>query len=53
MKLLSPDLAKYPGYLDQFSREAETAAHLQHPHICRVLDYGCADLKGGDGAAVA
>jgi serine/threonine protein kinase len=40
MKLLSPELARYAGYREQFEREARTAAALQHPHICQVLDSG-------------
>jgi serine/threonine-protein kinase len=45
VKILSPSLAGYPGYLEHFNREAETAVHLRHPHICRVLDYGRASVR--------
>ena len=45
VKLLSPELVRYPGYRDQFQREAEMAAELRHPHICRVMDYGSADIQ--------
>jgi serine/threonine protein kinase len=40
VKILSPGLARYTGYREQFSREAETASQIRHPNICRVLDYG-------------
>src|SRR5262249_6237071 len=40
VKLLSPALRQYPGYREQFEREAEIAAKLSHAHICQVLDYG-------------
>jgi len=45
IKLLSPSLASYPGYLELFEREAFTAAQLSHPHICKILDYGRAPLR--------
>jgi len=40
VKILSPELAAYPGYLDQLNREAGIAARLQHPHIAKVIDFG-------------
>jgi len=46
LKLLSPELAKYPEYLESFRREAELARQLHHPHICRVLDYGQSEVTG-------
>ena len=52
VKVLSPKLAEYPGYLDAFNREAETAARLRHPHICRVLDYGQSRLRAAGGETV-
>ena len=45
IKILSPSLAAYAGYLEHFNREARSAADLQHPHICRVLDYGQASIR--------
>jgi serine/threonine protein kinase len=45
IKILSPTLARYPGYLEHFNREAEMAVRLRHPHICRVLDYGQTRLQ--------
>ncbi len=52
VKLLSPSLTRYPGYLKKFDREAEAAAALRHPHICRVLDHGQTSLRlpGGETA---
>jgi serine/threonine protein kinase len=47
VKILSPSLAGYPGYLEHFNREAEIAAGLHHPHICQVLDYGQASVRIG------
>ena len=44
VKILSPSLANYPGYLEQFRREAETAARLRHPRICKVIDSGQARI---------
>src|SRR6266700_2651866 len=32
-----------PKTQEQFRREARTIAHLQHPHIVRVLDFGLDD----------
>jgi serine/threonine protein kinase len=32
-----------PSTHEQFRREARTIAHLQHPHIVRVLDFGFQD----------
>src|SRR6185369_7750421 len=47
VKLLSAELASYPGYRDQFEQEAKLAMQLQHPHICQVLDNGVADIDVG------
>jgi serine/threonine protein kinase len=49
VKLLSPTLASYPGYLDQFEREAQTAAELDHPNICRIYEHGSAPLSFSPG----
>jgi serine/threonine-protein kinase len=47
IKLLSPTLAAYPGYLDQFNREAQAAAEVSHPNICKIYEHGCAPLRFG------
>ncbi len=39
LKVLRPELAATLGP-DRFRREIETAARLQHPHICSVYDSG-------------
>lgn len=50
IKILSPILAEYPGYLDELIREAETAAGLKHPHIAGVLDFGVTTVQMPTGA---
>lgn len=53
VKILSPSLAGYTGYLEQFNHEAEMAVRLRHPHICRVLDYGQSTVRIGAQPSVA
>ncbi|MEO8394776.1 MAG: protein kinase [Chloroflexota bacterium] len=43
VKVLSPQLAQQTGYIDRFTREAHTAASLEHAHIVPVYDYGVQD----------
>ncbi len=43
VKVMSPDIARDPGFVERFAREAELIASLQHPHILPVIDYGEAD----------
>ncbi len=52
LKLLSPDFARYAGYREQFEREARTAAELQHPYICQVLDSGVTRFVAPDGRQI-
>ncbi|MCD4685442.1 MAG: serine/threonine protein kinase, partial [Anaerolineae bacterium] len=44
IKVMPPTLAADANFLTRFSREAETAAALEHPHIIPVYDYG---VEGG------
>jgi serine/threonine protein kinase len=44
VKILSPALVRHSGYREQFEREANIASRLQHPNICRVLDFGDTEL---------
>ena len=37
------DVQMEPEAQEQFRREARTIAHLQHPHIVQVLDFGIDD----------
>jgi serine/threonine protein kinase len=47
VKLLAPGFSQWPGYRESFEAEAEIAAGLQHPHICRLEDHGEADITHG------
>ncbi len=40
IKVLPSTLAQQTGYMERFTREAETAAALEHPHIVPIVDYG-------------
>jgi serine/threonine protein kinase len=40
IKVLSPELAKEPGYEERFRREAYTAARLTEPHIVPIYEAG-------------
>jgi serine/threonine protein kinase len=44
VKVLPAALAADPDYVARFTREAETAAALEHPHIIPIYDYG---VEGG------
>jgi hypothetical protein len=43
VKILKPDLASDPRWIERFSRELRLARQLQHPNVCRVFDIGQAD----------
>lgn len=40
VKVLQPALATDTAFLGRFRTEAKSAASLNHPHICRVFDWG-------------
>jgi serine/threonine protein kinase len=52
LKLLSPQLLKYPGYRERFRRRAEITSQLQHPHVCRISDLGQTRIVGRDGTPI-
>ncbi|MCU0497316.1 MAG: protein kinase [Anaerolineae bacterium] len=40
VKVLPSAFSENPGYVERFTREAETSASLEHPNIVPVFDYG-------------
>jgi serine/threonine protein kinase len=40
VKILHPELIDNPGLVQRFEREAQTAAHLDHPNSVHVMDFG-------------
>jgi serine/threonine protein kinase len=40
VKVLSPTLHNDPSFAQQFTQEVDVIAHLQHPHIIPVYDFG-------------
>jgi serine/threonine protein kinase len=43
VKVLKPELAADPRWIERFSRELRLARQIQHPNVCRVFDIGEAD----------
>ncbi|HEX9890033.1 MAG TPA: protein kinase, partial [Nitriliruptorales bacterium] len=44
IKLLHPQFATDPAFLDRFRREARAAAALNHPNVVSVFDWGEAEV---------
>ena len=40
LKVLPRTFLHDPGFLERFNREVEVIAHLEHPHIVPIYDYG-------------
>src|SRR3979490_3265541 len=40
VKVLFPEYARDPSFVERFRREAKNSAMLQHPNIVSVYDYG-------------
>jgi serine/threonine protein kinase len=43
IKLLKPELAADPRWIERFSRELRLGRQMQHPNVCRIFDIGQAD----------
>lgn len=43
VKVLPPHLLHDPNFYERFEREVDVIAHLEHPHILPIYDYGQSD----------
>ncbi len=43
IKILPPALMHDPAFYERFTREVDVIAHLEHPHILPIYDYGEAE----------
>src|SRR5690348_3315730 len=40
LKVLFPEFAREPSFVERFRREAQAAANLNHPNIVAIYDWG-------------
>ncbi|MCE7946823.1 MAG: serine/threonine protein kinase [Chloroflexi bacterium CFX4] len=43
IKVMTPEIANDPGFVERFQREARIIGRLEHPHILPVIDFGESD----------
>jgi tRNA A-37 threonylcarbamoyl transferase component Bud32 len=43
LKILPPEIGRDPAFAERFAREAQALAHLSHPHIVAIHDFGRRD----------
>lgn len=43
VKVIHPHLARDADFVDMFLDEARIVSHIDHPNVCRVLDFGKSD----------
>ena len=53
VKVLSPELAGLPHYLDAFRHEVRAAASIDHPGVAMVVDHGVVDDAAADASSGA
>lgn len=46
VKMLHSELSAQSEMTERFRREAQAAAHLDHPHVCSVTDFGLSEEGG-------
>ncbi|MCS6872650.1 MAG: protein kinase, partial [Anaerolineae bacterium] len=40
VKVMMPEIANDPSFVERFQREARIIAKLEHPHILPIIDFG-------------